>query len=772
MHKNILTVVGITILFLGLCITPSFAINNVKKTTNTIGSGNTLYVGGTGPGNYSTIQSAINDASDGDTVFVYNGIYYENIEVDKSINLKGEDRNSTIIYTWDCEPIIKITADWVNFSSFTLNGGVGSSNGILISSNYNTILDNNISSYYNGIFLSSFTIGNCIRSNIIKGSFGYSYGIELSDFSNNNTIVGNNISINLCGVSLSNSNKGNNITNNKFSYNQQSIHLSFSENNNIVENNYSNNEHEIYLTKSHNNTISENIFNNTECCNCIILSHSNSNIVTRNNFNPKHATSIILCNSKNNVIKCNKILRGLYGMIISNSYYNSITFNSFYNCGFYYDGNSYHNNITNNTVNDKALVYVVNESDADINVDAGQIILVNCKNITIRYQNLSNTTVGIQLWSSNNCSIFNNNFMNNRYCCICLDGSINNFIIDNNLTNNGFGVYLEDSSDNIIMDNNLSLGDQYGIFIASHSDNNTIKGNILWKYDVNGISISSSDNNSVMFNNISNSYLGIIIDQSSKNKINGNYITNSYEGIRLSSYSQNNIITENNILNNDDGITFYHGDNDNNYIFHNNFINNVRNAYIGNNSISKSKWDDGYPSGGNYWDDYDGVDNFSGPNQDIPGRDGIGDTRYIIPSFLYNADRYPLMEPWYGNHPPEAPDFDIPSRWPVRVELCFTINSTDPDNDSIKYIIDWGDGTIDETNYYDSGVFIEICHTWEKKGLYIIKIRVVDNFDYYSDWSEFEVTIPRTRASTNTMWYQWLMLRFPLLERLLSLLLL
>jgi len=58
---------------------------------------NTLYVGGTGPGNYSTIQSAIDDASSGDTVFVYNGTYYEHINVDKSIWLIGESNESTCI---------------------------------------------------------------------------------------------------------------------------------------------------------------------------------------------------------------------------------------------------------------------------------------------------------------------------------------------------------------------------------------------------------------------------------------------------------------------------------------------------------------------------------------------------------------------------------------------------------------------------------------------------------------------------------------------------
>jgi len=76
MQNEILISLGITILFLGTCITPSVAIYNEKKSSKLISTGNTLYVGGSGEGNYSSIQDAIDDASDGDTVFVYNGSYY------------------------------------------------------------------------------------------------------------------------------------------------------------------------------------------------------------------------------------------------------------------------------------------------------------------------------------------------------------------------------------------------------------------------------------------------------------------------------------------------------------------------------------------------------------------------------------------------------------------------------------------------------------------------------------------------------------------------
>jgi hypothetical protein len=61
-------------------------------------------------------------------------------------------------------------------------------------------------------------------------------------------------------------------------------------------------------------------------------------------------------------------------------------------------------------------------------------------------------------------------------------------------------------------------------------------------------------------------------------------------------------------------------------------------------NVQTNVWDDGYPPGGNYWSDYTGVDVKSGPNQDQPSSDGIGDTPYIIDE--YNQDNYPLMKPW------------------------------------------------------------------------------------------------------------------------------
>ena len=126
--------------FMMICFSPISYCSTIIQSNI---SGVTLYVGNNEPGSYSTIQSAIDDASDGDTIFVYDDSapYDENILISKSINLIGENRETTIIDGGRWNHVIHISVDFVNVSGFTLIDSGNDNAGISINSNYNTIKD-------------------------------------------------------------------------------------------------------------------------------------------------------------------------------------------------------------------------------------------------------------------------------------------------------------------------------------------------------------------------------------------------------------------------------------------------------------------------------------------------------------------------------------------------------------------------------------------------------------------------------------------------------
>jgi len=131
-------VIGIIFLFIVMSVIPSTS-TLVKKSSTMSYDGKTLYVGGSGPGNYSTIQDAIDNATDGDMVFVYNGMYDLDdwIIIDKSIGLIGENKFNTIINGVG----IYINVSNVNISGFTVQNGFGF---IILTSNFDTPGNNNI----------------------------------------------------------------------------------------------------------------------------------------------------------------------------------------------------------------------------------------------------------------------------------------------------------------------------------------------------------------------------------------------------------------------------------------------------------------------------------------------------------------------------------------------------------------------------------------------------------------------------------------------------
>ncbi len=163
---------------------------------------NILYVGGSGYGNYSSIQQAIDNASSGDTIFVYHGLYVEHVIIDKTINLIGEDRNTTIIDGDNCcdIPCVYIAAPFTNITGFTLRWADWEHHepAIEVHASNACIYGNNITSNDRGVSLFPSSNGCIIRENIFYGNH---YGVitdtqgSFYHLISNNSFIQNDIPI-------------------------------------------------------------------------------------------------------------------------------------------------------------------------------------------------------------------------------------------------------------------------------------------------------------------------------------------------------------------------------------------------------------------------------------------------------------------------------------------------------------------------------------------------------------------------------------------------
>jgi nitrous oxidase accessory protein len=261
-------VIGIILSLVCMNITSSFAFDNIKKSTIPFSDGNTLYVGGTGPDNYTSIQSAINDANPGDTVFVYDDSspYVENIVVDTSIYLLGEEKNTTIIDGATNGNVVNISADNVSILGFTIrNCSKGA--GICIYSN-NSIIGGNIVSY-NMIGIETYYVVDSYDPTVIL-SCGY-------NTITNNLIIGNEY----LGIGLNG--KNNTVNGNIISQTQYVIMLTFAVANNLSNNFISENEYGIFIVASYSNVIYRNNISKNEKLGVSIFCTSLDKIL-QNNF--------------------------------------------------------------------------------------------------------------------------------------------------------------------------------------------------------------------------------------------------------------------------------------------------------------------------------------------------------------------------------------------------------------------------------------------------------------------------------------------------------
>ena len=325
--------------------------------------------------------------------------------------------------------------------------------------------------------------------------------------------------------------------------------------------------------------------------------------------------------------------------------------------------------------------------NATVNNGAG-IYLQNVTNGYIFKNKIYNNYYGISFTTSYLNTLAENEFFNNTrtmFISYSLNPRYYNQTIYSNNTVNGKPMYYIYNKTNYVL-GNLNVG-YVGVVLSNHVTLQNIilnNGDEIYMEGVNNVSLLDS--------RVSNTLYGLTMVESSYVNVSGNYFVNNTYGLETVSL-QGSVIENNTFLYNAYGVTLVSSDN--NVIYHNNFVGNGIHA---SDTSANNQWYKSPPIGGNYWDNYTGVDN---------NGDGFGDTPYNISGPGNEKDMYPLMKPW-DTIPPQI-NISTPTNGKIFGVSSVTVYWNGTDNTGIDHYnvsID-NSGEIDvglSTNYTFKGI--------------------------------------------------------------------
>ncbi len=605
------------------------------------------------------------------------------------ISVEGNNLTENIL-----SGILTEEASQISFFNNSISYGI---DGIRLIYSENIMLYNNIiySNDRDGIFL-HLSHNNTVTKNSIYSNGRF--GIFISNQADNE-LIENDIHNNMVGVSIGSSNRNLLMDNIIYLNDWSNVYLINSENNNIINNSMEDAGLTVYGTElTHWNT--NNVSSNNTVNGKPIYYWNNVNSGTI----PSDAGQVILANCQNVIVKDIVFADVSTGI--------SLGFSDF-------------NFIENNTVN-------------------------------------SNSREGFYLYMSENNTIQDNNFSSN-WIGSSLRGSHNNLIAENYISlNSEEGVLLTNSSNNEIYNNTIShnnadepiptgsfskevpIYQDYIYYISTFQPYFELLTTAQYVEYINVCNVSSFNISTADAGEAYDVDLGMFYDANrdgipqveeivtySGEADSNEYIeiTSPENGVYIltvlgyNTANPGNIVLDINIMPNDEpaicsagavikdssendiiGNTISYNNagllfNRSNYntIYHNNFIDNSNQAY----DDGDNRWNASYSTGGNYWSDYSGTDENSGPNQDQTGSDGIGDTPYTnIEGGSGAQDNYPLMEPWPGEEsdttPPVISSLSVTSITATSATVTW---STDEASDSrVNYSVN-SDLTSNSTEY-------------------------------------------------------------------------
>ncbi len=733
---------------------------------------------------YLTIQSAVDNANLGDSLWAANGNYYENVVINKMLTLTGESRDGVVVNASGTGDVITITADWVNIKYLTATNSRSSypDAGVKIDSANHCWIENiNASNNHAGIFL--YYADNCVvnnnfvTNNLAQGiyshwstnnEFGHNYlynnphaGIQLSSgwyggiftstdsWTHNNTCIGNGFQwYGGAGIYLWGGGSINNlIENNLCDGNNNGMQFrAYGITNNIVRGNTIQNSalNGVYYTNGAgpNTFYLNNFINNTAHLSGTISSDKWDNgYPSGGNYWDTYSGTDNYHGAAQNIAGGDGMGDSAYSVAgggkdnypwmkssgwrrVKNQntgawYYsiqmaidNAATGHTL----FVTEGNYYENVVVdeNVTILGEDMVKTVVDGSGSGDVITVTASWVTIKRLTVTNSGSSSLNSGLKLDHVKYCRVEEVNASNNGDLGIGLFYSSLCRVNKCNVSNNKLGIY-----------SHWTTYSEFGWNYVYNNPNNGIQTASGWQSGVNTETYSWIHNSTFIknaFTSASHPTAAIFLwgSGSNHNLIENNWLDGNKQGIHCrASGITDNLFRGNTIANCTVAGVRYTSSAGPNKFYHNNFISNT--AHLSGGIRSTDVWDDGYPSGGNYWDTYTGVDKYKGVNQNILGSDGIGDTAYSV--LGGGTDRYPLMGK-YGL--PDAPVADAGGPYSSQEGEAVLLNASDsydPDLDTLKYRWDFdNDGTWD-TSYSTSPT---VNHIWYDNGIYTVKVEAFD----------------------------------------------
>lgn len=415
-----------------------------------VGSAATINVNADGSGTYTSIQEAVTNSADGDSILVGPGVYYENVVVDKKVSISSTDgSSSTTVMGSSDSPVFDIVADGVTISGFTISGATDDKMaGISATSNSNTFSENILTGNDYGILM-TYSSENTLNDNDANGN---TYGIYF-DHSMQNTLTNNAMAEN--------------------TYNFGAVGPEYLVNS-VDTSNTVGGKPIYYIVEGSGQTIdSSSNAGTVYCIDCDKMTIKDIEV-----SNNRHG--VYLYSTTNSVVEDVTATDNMYGISL---WYNS-------------DKNTVKNNVVADDQYGITLHHSSNYNTIEKNDVSGvsdhAIQIYSSNTVVADNQVTDNGGHSFSITGSNN-TIQDNTESNSYWQGVLVKSSSDNFLIGNILSDNGAnGVLIIGSENTVIANNTISGNGDHGVELDS-ANGNTIYNN-LFNNSVNIFLNSSSGN--------------------------------------------------------------------------------------------------------------------------------------------------------------------------------------------------------------------------------------------------------------------------------------